>query len=312
VGLRGATPGGDSGPVKVAVTGFSGFIGTALVRALESRGDEVVRIGRSVAPTEGRVLWDPERGTLDGDALSGIDAAINLAGEPIGKRRWSDRQKARILNSRERGTTLLSRTLARLSPRPRALLSASAMGYYGDRGDQVLTEEDSYGEGFLASVCRRWEGATAAASDAGIRVVHLRTGLPLHPSGGLMKRILIPFRLGVGGRLASGRQWMSWVSLADQISAMLHLLDDEAARGPFNIAAPDPVRNDEFTSVLARALRRPAVIPIPKALIAIPFGRELTNDVLASIRISPARLERSGYRFREPELEPALRAMLRR
>jgi uncharacterized protein (TIGR01777 family) len=186
------------------------------------------------------------------------------------------------------------------------------MGYYGDRADQVLTEEDSSGEGFLASVCRRWEAATSAASDAGIRVVHLRTGLPLDPSGGLMKRILIPFRLGVGGRLASGRQWMSWVSLTDQIGAMLHLLDDEGARGPFNVAAPDPVRNDEFTRVLAHVLRRPAVIPIPKALIAIPFGRELTNDLLSSIRISSARLEGSGYRFQAPELEPALRAMLRR
>jgi uncharacterized protein (TIGR01777 family) len=298
--------------VRIAVTGSSGFIGTALVRALESRGNDVVRIGRSGVRTDGRVQWDPEHGTLDAEALAGVDAAINLAGEPIGKRRWSDAQKARIVNSRERGTALLSQTLARLSPRPGALLSASAMGYYGDRADQVLTEEDSSGEGFLASVCRRWESATSAASDAGIRVVHLRTGLPLDPSGGLMKRILLPFRLGVGGRLASGRQWMSWVSLTDQIGATLHLLDDEGARGAFNIAAPGPVRNDEFTRVLAHVLRRPAVIPIPKALIAIPFGRELTNDLLSSIRISPARLEGSGYRFQEPELEPALRAMLRR
>jgi uncharacterized protein (TIGR01777 family) len=312
VGLRATTPRDESGAVRIAVTGSTGFIGSAFVRALESRGDRVVRIVRSGAPDEDRVLWDPERGTLDAHALSGIDAAVNLAGEPIGERRWSDRQKARILSSRERGTTLLSRTLAGLSPRPRALLNASAMGYYGDRGDQVLTEEDPWGEGFLASVCRRWEAATAAASDADIRVVHLRTGLPLDPAGGLMKRILLPFRLGVGGRLGSGRQWMSWVTLSDQIGAMLHLLDDEQAHGAFNIAAPNPVRNDEFTRVLARAIRRPAVIPIPKALIAIPFGRELTDDLLTSIRISPARLERSGYRFQAPELEPALRAMVRR
>jgi uncharacterized protein (TIGR01777 family) len=271
-----------------------------------------VRIVRSGAPAEDRVLWDLDHGILDAEALSGIDAAINLAGEPIGKRRWSDRQKARILNSRERGTVLLSKTMARLSPRPRALLSASAMGYYGDRGDQVLTEADASGEGFLASVARRWEAATSAASDSGIRVAHFRTGLVLDPSGGLMKRILLPFRLGLGGRLGSGLQWMSWVSLSDQIGAMLWLLENEDANGAFNIAAPNPVRNDEFTRVLARVLRRPAVIPIPKALIAIPFGRELTDDLLASIRISPARLERSGYRFQAPELEPALRAMLRR
>jgi uncharacterized protein (TIGR01777 family) len=282
------------------------------VRALESRGDSVVRIVRSGGSADDRVLWDPEHGTLDAAALSGIDAAVNLAGEPIGKRRWSDRQKARILNSRERGTILLSQTLANLSPRPRALLNASAMGYYGDRGDQVLTEEDPSGEGFLASVCRRWEAATAPASDAGMRVVHLRTGLPLDPSGGLMKRILLPFRLGVGGRLGSGRQWMSWVSLTDHIAAMVHLLDNENAHGALNIAAPNPVRNAEFTRVLARVLRRPAVIPLPKALIAIPFGRELTDDLLTSIRISPARLERSGYRFQAPELEPALRSMLHR
>ena len=298
--------------MRIAVTGSNGFIGSALVRALESRGDRVVRLVRSGVQAEDRVLWDPERGTLDAEALSSVDAAINLAGEPIGKRRWSARQKARILDSRERGTTLLSQTLARLSPHPRVLLSASAMGYYGDRGDQLLTEEDASGEGFLASVCRRWEAATAAASDAGIRVAHVRTGLPLDPSGGLMKRILLPFRLGLGGRLGSGRQWMSWVSLSDQIGAMLHLLDDDEARGAFNIAAPNPTRNSEFTHVLAHVLRRPAVIPLPKALIAIPFGRELTDDLLTSIRISPARLERSGYRFRAPELEPALRAMLGR
>jgi uncharacterized protein (TIGR01777 family) len=207
---------------------------------------------------------------------------------------------------------LLSQTLARLSPHPRALLSASAMGYYGDRGDQIMTEEDPSGEGFLASVARRWEAATSVASEAGIRVVHFRTGLVLDPSGGLMKRVLLPFRLGLGGRLGSGRQWMSWVSIADQIGALLHLLENEDAKGAFNIAAPNPVRNDEFTRVLARVLHRPAIIPIPKALIAIPFGRELTDDLLASIRISSARLEQSGYRFEAPELEPALRALLRR
>jgi uncharacterized protein len=298
--------------VKILVTGSSGFIGTAVVHALEAKGHRVLRLVRSGAGGENRITWDPEHGRLDPEALAGIDAAVNLAGEPIGARRWTERQKAKILNSRERTTTLLSEAMVRLSPQPRALLSASAMGYYGERGDEVLTESAASGHGFLAAVCRRWEAATSVASEAGIRVVHLRTGLPLHPSGGLMKRVLLPFRFGLGGRLGSGRQWMSWISLEDQISAMLHLLDDEHANGAFNIAAPEPVRNDEFTRVLAHVLHRPAMIPIPKALIAIPFGRELTNDLLSSIRLSSARLERSGYRFAAPELEPALRAMLRR
>ena len=281
------------------------------MRALETRGHHVVRLIRGRAASENSITWDPDQGRLDASALSGVDAAVNLAGEPIGARRWTERQKAKILNSRERSTTLLSQTLTQLSPRPRALLSASAMGYYGERGNEVLTEEAPSGEGFLASVCRRWEAATKAASDSGIRVVHLRTGLPLDPSGGLMKRVLLPFRFGFGGRLASGQQWMSWLSLRDQIGALLHLLESEDANGAFNIAAPNPVRNEEFTRVLARVLHRPAAIPIPKALIAIPFGRELTDDLLSSIRISPARLERSGYRFEARELEPALRAMLR-
>ena len=176
----------------------------------------------------------------------------------------------------------------------------------------VLTEAAPSGSGFLASVCRRWEAATAPASDADIRVVHLRTGLVLHPSGGLLKRVLLPFRAGLGGRLGTGQQWMSWVTLADHIGAMLHLLEDDDAHGAFNVATANPVRNVNFTRALAHVLRRPAIIPIPKALIAVPFGRELANDLLASIRIVPERLERAGYRFGSPELEPALRALLER
>ena len=296
---------GESVLVKIAVTGSSGFIGTALVRALEARGDTVVRLVRSGPPGENVVLWDPERGVIDPTSLEGIGAAVNLAGEPIGKRRWNADQKAKILNSREHGTALLSRTLAGMSPRPRVLISASAMGYYGDRGDEVLTEASSSGEGFLASVCRRWEAATAVASEVNIRVAHVRTGLALDPSGGLLKRVVLPFRLGAGGRLGSGRQWMSWISLADHVRALLYLLENEDAHGPFNLAAPEAVRNDEFTRALAHVLHRPAIVPIPKALIAIPYGRELTADLLASIRIVPERQERAGYRFDAPELVPA-------
>lgn len=297
--------------MKIAITGSSGFIGTALVRALQVRGDEIVRIVRADGGP-GTVLWDPERGNIEEIAPEGIDAAVNLAGEPIAKRRWTAAQKARILNSRVRGTAALARSLAALSPRPRVLVSASAMGFYGERGDEMLTETASSGVGFLPSVCRRWEAATAPASDAGIRIVHLRTGLVLDPTGSLLKRILLPFRVGVGGRLGDGRQWMSWITLADHIRAIMRLLDDDDASGPFNIAAPNPVRNDEFTHTLGRVLRRPTVFPIPRALIAIPYGRELAGDLLSSTRMVPQRLEATGFRFEATELEPALRAMLAR
>ena len=282
------------------------------MRALEARGDEIVRVVRAGPAGPGRVRWDPERGDLEPRSLEGVDAAVNLAGEPIGKRRWTARQKAKILNGRVRGTETLARSLAALSPRPRVLVSASAMGYYGERGDEILTEDSSSGSGFLPSVCRRWEAATSPASDDGIRVAHLRTGLVLDPSGGLLKRVLLPFRLGVGGRLGDGTQWMSWVTRADHIRAILHLLDDDTASGAFNITAPGPVRNAEFTRTLARVLHRPVVFPIPLALIAIPFGRELANDLLSSTRMVGQRLDAVGFRFEAAELEPALRAMLAR
>ena len=297
--------------MKIAITGSSGFIGSALVRALESRGDEIVRLVRD-GPGPGRILWDPDRGELDSRALDGVDAAVNLAGEPIAKRRWTARQKARILNGRVHGTETLARSLASFSPRPRMLISASAMGFYGERGDEILSEASSSGVGFLPSVCRRWEAATSLASDAGIRVVHLRTGLVLDPSGSLLKRVLLPFRLGLGGRLGNGRQWMSWITRADHIRAIVHLLDDDTASGPFNITAPDPVRNDEFTRILGHVLHRPAVFPIPRAVIAIPYGRELANDLLSSTRMASNKLVSTGFRFEATELEPALRAMLGR
>ena len=298
--------------MKIAITGSSGFIGSALVRALEARGDEIVRVVRGGAAGPGRVPWDPERGDLEPRSLEGVDAAVNLAGEPIGKRRWTARQKAKILNGRVRGTEALARSLASLSPHPRVLVSASAMGYYGERGDEILTENSSSGTGFLPSVCRRWEAATSTASDEGIRVAHLRTGLVLDPSGSLLKRVLLPFRVGVGGRLGDGTQWMSWITRADHIRAILHLLDDDTASGAFNVSSPDPVRNAEFTRTLARVLHRPAVFPIPLALIAIPYGRELASDLLSSTRMAPGRLEATGFRFEATELEPALRALLAR
>jgi len=298
--------------MKVAVTGSSGLIGSALVRALERDGHTIVPVVRSGSSGRDRIRWDPEGGWIEKSALAGIDAVVNLAGESIGARRWTRKQKARILNSRERGTRALAEALVGLNPRPRVLVSGSAMGIYGDRGDQVLDEGSSIGDGFLASVARRWEAATAPAEGAGIRVCLIRTGLVLGRGGGLLGRMLLPFRLGIGGTLGNGRQWMSWVSITDEVAAIMHLLGDDGARGPFNIAAPHAVRNEDFTRVLARVLHRPAFLPIPKALIAIPFGRELADDLLSSIHIVPSRLEERGFRFQHADLEQALRAELGR
>jgi uncharacterized protein len=298
--------------LKIAVTGAHGLIGTALTSALRARGHHVVSLVRAETRAPDEVRWDPIRGTIDRDGLQDVEAAVHLAGEPIGARRWTRTQKDRILESRRRGTMLLAETLATMSPIPRALVSASAVGFYGDRGDDLLTEAASSGSGFLAHVVRHWEEATAPAAAAGIRVAHMRSGLVLSKDGGLLKRMLLPFRFGVGGRLGSGHQWMSWITIDDHVAAMLLMLEDERARGAINLVAPTPVRNDEFTHVLARVIHRPAFIPIPKWLIAIPFGRELTEDILSSIRAVPERLAGLGFEFRHTDLEQALRAMLSR
>jgi uncharacterized protein len=298
--------------VNVAVTGSSGFIGSALCAALESEGHHVVHVVRSGEPAPERIGWDPEAGTIDARAFAGIDAIVNLAGRPIGNRRWTVREKSRILNSRAQGTALLSEALALQSKKPDVMISASAVGFYGTRADEVLSEGSHGGEGFLAEVCRAWEGATRLAEDAGIRVAHIRTGLVLDPAGGIMKRLLLPFRLGLGGRLGSGHQWMPWISMEDEVGAIMHLLADPGARGPFNLSAPEPVRNTTFTHELGEALHRPTPLPVPKAAIGAVFGRELTDDLLSSQRAIPARLHEAGYRFRSSTLASALRTMLDR
>jgi len=295
--------------MEVAISGSHGLIGTALIAALAERGDTVRRIVRSNAGP-GEIAWDIEAQTIDATALEGIDAVVHLAGESIGEKRWSDAQKRRILESRTKGTTLLARALGQLDRKPAVLVSASGVGYYGDRGEEVLTEESPPGEGFTAEVCRQWEASTQPAADAGIRVAMTRSGVVLSKEGGAFTRLLTPFRLGVGGRMGSGRQWMSWITIHDEVGALLHLIDTDIA-GPVNLTAPSPVRNAELSKTLGRVLRRPALVPIPKLGPSLIFGRELVEELLFwSQRVMPARLEASGYRFREPDLEHALRSVL--
>jgi len=298
--------------VRVAVSGSSGLIGSALVARLETDGHEVRRLVRSGAGGTGRVAWDPQAGTVDRAGLEGTDAVVHLAGAGIGDRRWSETRKRAIRDSRVLGTTTLARALASLDPRPTVLVSASGVGWYGDRGDEELTEDSAPGSGFLAEVCRDWEAATAPAAEAGIRVVCVRTGVVQSPAGGALARQLPLFRLGLGGPLGSGRNHVSWISLDDHVGAVVHALTTPSLRGPVNSVAPAPVTGREYAAVLGRVLRRPAVLPVPRAAMAVPFGRELVAELLSSQRARPVRLEASGYAFAHRELEPALRHVLGR
>lgn len=294
------------------MTGATGLIGTALVRSLEADGHRVRRVTRSADAGPGTVRWDPDRGELDAAALAGIDAAVHLAGEGVAEHRWTDEHKQRVLDSRVKSTALLATTMAGLDPRPRVLVSGSGVHFYGDRGDEVLTEDSEPGGGFLSGVVRRWEAAAAPAEEAGIRVARIRTSLVLSGSGGSLRPMLLLFRLGLGGRLGSGRQWWSWISLTDEVGAIRFLLDHDVA-GPVNLAAPEPVTNAEFTRVLARVLRRPAVVPVPRFGPAIVLGREAAEELaFYSQRVLPRRLEAAGFRFAHPTLEQALRAELGR
>jgi uncharacterized protein (TIGR01777 family) len=300
--------------MDVAVTGSSGLIGSALGPALARAGHRMVPVVRSTAARTSRpgaLSWDPDAGTIDAGGLEGIGAVVHLAGENIGASRWNEGQKARIRDSRVKGTVLLSETLAKLANPPRVLVSASGINVYGDRGDEVVTEESRPGEGFLAEACKAWEGATAPAEQAGIRVVHLRSGIVLSPAGGALDKMLTPFRLGLGGRLGSGAQWMSWISVDDEVGAIVHLLGDGGPAGPVNATAPNPVTNAEFSKALGQALRRPSVMPVPAPALRLLLGREMADELLlASMRVLPARLLDAGYPFQAPELGSALQRML--
>lgn len=299
--------------MRVLVSGATGFIGSALAPALEARRDTVVRLRRSRPAGAGAVTWDPATGSIDAQALEGLDAVVHLAGEPIAGRRWTEQHKARVLDSRVRGTAVLAEALADLDHKPSVWVSASAVGYYGDRGDEVLTEERAGGEGFLARVCAQWEEAARPAGEAGIRVVHTRAGLVFSPDGGILPRQMLPFRLFVGGAIGSGTQWVPWVSLEDHLRALLFLLERDDLSGAFNVTAPHPIPNAEFTAILGRVLRRPRFFRIPAVALELALGREMAREMLlVSQRVVPRRLTAAGYEFADRALEPALRRMLAR
>jgi uncharacterized protein len=294
---------------RVLMTGASGLLGRALAPTLKSRGYEIVRLVRGPAVGDDQIHWDPAR-SLSPEAVSGFDAVIHLAGESV-VGRWSGAKKTKIRDSRVAGTRALAQALARATKRPRVFLAASAIGYYGDRADEVLNEKSAPGTGFLADVCREWEAATQAAVDAGIRTAHLRTGVVLSAEGGALKKMLPPFRMGVGGRVGSGRQWMSWIHIHDWTGAVHHILKNDLLQGAVNMVAPRPVQNTEFTETLASVLSRPAIFPLPAFAIKTLFGQMGEEVLLASQRVEPARLVTSGYPFQCSELKKALEELLR-
>ncbi|MEZ5143544.1 MAG: TIGR01777 family oxidoreductase [Acidimicrobiales bacterium] len=299
--------------MDIAITGASGLIGTALAASLRADGHRVVPVVRRlVADGERAVRWDPSAGTIDAAALEGVDAVVHLAGAGIGDKRWTPERKQEILQSRSRGTAVLAEALAGLERKPAVLVSGSAIGYYGDRGDEVLTEASGPGDIFLSEVCVAWEAATGMAVEAGIRVPIVRTGIVLSADGGALAKTLPLFKAGLGGRMGSGTQWWSWISIDDEVAAIRWLLDHDVA-GPVNLTAPAPVTNAEFTKVLGRVLGRPTVLPVPRFGPKLLLGGELAEQLLfASQRVQPTVLEDHGFTFAHRDLESALRAVLGR
>jgi uncharacterized protein (TIGR01777 family) len=296
--------------MKILVSGATGLIGTAFVKAATGAGATVTPLTRTKAA--GSITWDPAVGTIDAAALEGFDAVVHLAGENIAAGRWSAAQKKRILDSRVQGTQLLSKTLAQLQRRPSVLVSASAIGFYGNAGDRVLTENSPAGSDFLSNVCREWERATEPAAKAGIRVVHLRTGIVLAAEGGALKKMLTPFKLGLGGKIGSGRQYMSWIDIQDHVNVILHCLMRDSARGPVNSVSPAPVTNSEFTDKIGKVLGRPTIFPLPAFVARGLFGEMADALLLSSQRVEPEKLEAEGFNFRYRTLEESLRHVLKK
>jgi uncharacterized protein len=296
--------------VKVAVSGASGLIGSALVPALEAAGHDVVRLVRRQPEAPNEVEWDPSAGTIDAERLAGVDAMVCLNGATLDKR-WTEKRKAVIRQSRVASAALLARTAAELDPRPAAFVSAGGTGIYGDRGDEVLTEESPPGQGFLAEVGRAWEAAADPARATGVRVVSFRQGIVLTRAGGALARMLTPFKLGVGGRVGSGRQWWSWVALPDAIAAYRFVLENDVS-GPLNLSAPNPATNEQFVKALGRALGRPTVFPLPAIAVKTMFGEMGVAVLLEGQRALPARLLDAGFQFSETSIDGALERALER
>lgn len=291
--------------MKVLISGASGLVGSALARSLTETGHEVVPLVRHSG--EVGIRWDPSGGELDRVSLEGLDAVVHLAGESIAEGRWTQEKKARIRDSRIEGTDLLARSLSDLERPPRVLVCASAVGVYGDRGEELLDENAEPGTGFLAEVCRGWEAAADPARAKGIRVVHVRFGVILSGEGGALAKMLTPFRLGLGGILGDGSQYMSWIAREDAVGIVVHAISEDALAGPVNAVSPNPVTNREFTQTLGGVLRRPTIVPIPAFGARLVFGEMADELLLSSARVRPARLVETGYAFRFAELEGALR-----
>ena len=297
--------------MDVVISGANGLIGSALSASLRADGHRVLRLARGGVTGGDAIGWDPETGRIDAPAFEGVDAVVNLAGEGIGEKRWTDDQKREIRDSRVRGTAALAGAIASRERKPRVFVSGSAVGYYGDRGDEILTETSAPGDDYLAKVCVDWEAETAPAAEAGVRTVLTRTGIVLATKGGALKSMLLPFKLGVGGKQGSGKQWMSWIALADQIGAIRHAIDHDAVNGPVNLVAPNPVTNADFAHTLGRVLHRPTILPTPLFPLKARFGAELVESLLlVSQRAEPSRLMATGYEFTFASLDAALRAIL--
>lgn len=297
--------------MKILLTGSHGLIGSALVPALTNAGHSVIRLLRSSKESvENEIHWDPQTSFIEQKKLEGLDAVVHLAGENIATGRWTAAKKARIRGSRINGTRLLAEALAGLSQKPGVLISASAIGFYGDRGDEVLNENSPSGSGFLAETCKTWESAAEPAQNAGIRLVYLRFGVVLSSKGGALSKMLFPFKLGVGGKVGSGNQYMSWISIYDAVNAIQHVFNTESLSGPVNIVSPQPVTNLEFTKAFGKVLFRPTIFPLPAFAARAMFGEMADELLLSSTRVVPMRLKDSNYIFQHKSIEEALRSVL--
>ncbi|MBF0225216.1 MAG: TIGR01777 family protein [Desulfobacterales bacterium] len=301
---------GDLKPMNIMISGASGLIGTTLIPFLTTSGNNVIKLVRKQPSSQNEALWNPSAGELDTKSLPQIDAVIHLAGENIGEGRWTEEKKKIIIDSRVKGTELIAKTIANMNPLPKVLVCASAIGYYGDRGNDLLTENDSSGNNFVSKVCAEWEKAAILAIEKGIRVVFLRIGIVLSPKGGALKKLLLPFKLGVGGKISSGNQYMSWIGIDDVIRIIHTALTNDSLNGPINVVAPNPVTNYEFTKTLGKVLRRPTLFPIPAFAIKTIFGQMGEELLLSSTKVAPAKLNEIEHPFIHVHLEDALRHLL--